>query len=246
MVAAPIEELQTDEAAPQLPYLARLRLRSVARLADIMQSFDRVESEAAPLLDLVTDLDVVRQRFAENLDEAMRPLTEFADRWDENLMTLSERMDGELPQQIDVAAERRRIAEIRAQIPRRHTLFLDQFEIEKQAIDAALTVFDEQVARLEAQLTAARRTAEAIGDSMRTADFGRTVAFLRRRTEQLALLAERGAATPEDIAAALPVASTLASDDAEMLANSPYLRSVLTILDDESDAEPRRMAHGAA
>ena len=246
VVAAPIEELQTEEGAPQLLHLARLRLRSVARLADITQSFDRVEHEAAPLLDLVTELDVVRQRFAQNLDEAMRPLTEFADRWDENLMTLAERLEGDLPQQIDVEAERRRIAEIRAQIPRRHTLLLDQFEIEKQAIDAALTVFDEQVARLETQLTAARRTAEAIGDSMRTADFGRTVAFLRRRTEQLALLAEGGAATPADIAAALPAASTLASDEAEMLANSPYLRSVLTILDDEADAGPPRMAHGAA
>ena len=199
-----IGDMIDNDNEPQLLHLARLRLRSVARLADIMQSFDRVETEAAPLLNLVTDLDKVRQRFAENLDEAMRPLTEFADRWDDNLLTLAESMEGDLPQQIDLAAERRRIAEIRAQVPHRHTLLINQFALEKQAIDAALTVFDDQVARLEAQLTAARRTAEAIGDSMRTADFGRTVAFLRRRTSQLAMLAERGAATPEDIAQALP------------------------------------------
>ena len=234
--------IDTDNE-PQLLHLARLRLRSVARLADIMQSFDRVETEAAPLLNLVTDLDQVRQRFAENLDEAMRPLTEFADRWDDNLLTLAESMDGDLPQQIDLAAERRRIAEIRAQVPHRHTLLINQFALEKQAIDAALTVFDDQVARLEAQLTAARRTAEAIGDGMRTADFGRTVAFLRRRTSQLAMLAERGAATPEDIAQALPPASSLAANDEEHLANSPYLASVVSVLD---DSPAKRQGSGAA
>ena len=40
-------------------------------------------------------------------------------------------------------------------------------------------------------LSRTRRTAEAIGDGMRTADFGRTVMFLRRRMERLAALAER-------------------------------------------------------
>ncbi len=239
-----IGDLIDNDNEPQLLHLARLRLRSVARLADIMQSFDRVETEAAPLLNLVTDLDQVRQHFAENLDEAMRPLTEFADRWDDNLLTLAESMDGELPQQIDLAAERRRIAEIRAQIPHRHTLLINQFALEKQAIDAALTVFDDQVARLEAQLTAARRTAEAIGDGMRTADFGRTVAFLLRRTSQLAMLAERGAATPEDIAQALPPASSLAANDEEHLANSPYLASVITVLDDSRAS--KRQGSGAA
>jgi signal peptidase len=230
--AMPFEDPLELEGDSSLLHLTRLRLRSVARLGDIMETFDRVEHEAAPLLNLVTDLNVVRRRFAENLDEAMRPLAEFADRWDENLLALAERMDGELPTQIDINAERRRIAEIRAQIPERHARLLDQFEVEKQAIDAALTVFDEQVARLETQLTAARRTAEIIGDSMRTADFARTVEFLRRRTETLGLLAERGAATPEDIADALPTASLLASDDEEMLANSPYLASVISVLED--------------
>ena len=150
-----------------------------------------------------------------------------------DLVALQARMEGELPPQIDLAAERRRIAEIRAQVPQRHQLLLDQFDVEKQAIEAALTVFDDQVARLESQLNAARRTAEALGDSMRTADFGRTVSYLRRRTEQLALLAERGAATPEDIAEALPVASTLAADDEETLSHSPYLQSVLAALEEK-------------
>ena len=214
--------------------LARLRLRSVTRLAEITRSFDRVETEAAPLLDLVADLDGVHDRFSANLDEAMRPLTEFADRWDEDLLALAERMQSDAPlPQMDIAAERRRISEIRAQIPHRHSLLVDQFAVERQAIDAALTVFDEQVARLETQLTAARRTAEAIGDSMRTADFGRTVAFLRRRMERLAELAARGAATPEEIAEALPVASALAADDGETLANSPYLHAVLVVLGEE-------------
>ena len=238
--AAPFEDLADFDGGLSLLHLTRLRLRSVARLGEIMQTFDRVETEAAPLLNLVTDLDLVRRRFAENLDEAMRPLAEFADRWDENLLTLAERMDGELPQQIDITAERRRIAEIRVQIPHRHAQLLDQFEIEKQAIDAALTVFDDQVAKLETQLTAARRTAEIIGDSMRTADFARTVEFLRRRTETLAALAERGAATPEDIADVLPTASVLAAADEEMLANSPYLASVIGILEDEGEKQPQR------
>ena len=233
----PIEDSLDMGDGSSLLHLTRLRLRSVARLGDIMRTFDRVETEAAPLLNLVTDLDMVRRRFSANLDEAMRPLAEFADRWDENLLTLAARMDGELPQQIDLNAERRRIAEIRAQIPDRHAKLLDQFEIEKEAIDAALTVFDDQVAKLETQLTAARRTAEIIGDSMRTADFARTVEFLRRRTETLAYLAERGAATPEDIADALPTASVLASDDEEMLVNSPYLASVISILEDEGKSK---------
>ncbi|MEI7926607.1 MAG: hypothetical protein WCI61_10535, partial [Chloroflexota bacterium] len=236
----PIEDSLDMGDGSSLLHLTRLRLRSVARLGDIMRTFDRVETEAAPLLNLVTDLDMVRRRFSANLDEAMRPLAEFADRWDENLLTLAARMDGELPQQIDLNAERRRIAEIRAQIPDRHAKLLDQFEIEKEAIDAALTVFDDQVAKLETQLTAARRTAEIIGDSMRTADFARTVEFLRRRTETLAYLAERGAATPEDIADALPTASVLASDDEEMLVNSPYLASVISIL--EEDGKSKRTA----
>ena len=233
----PIEDSLDMGDGSSLLHLTRLRLRSVARLGDIMRTFDRVETEAAPLLNLVTDLDMVRRRFSANLDEAMRPLAEFADRWDENLLTLAARMDGELPQQIDLNAERRRIAEIRAQIPDRHAKLLDQFEIEKEAIDAALTVFDDQVAKLETQLTAARRTAEIIGDSMRTADFARTVEFLRRRTETLAYLAERGAATPEDIADALPTASVLASDDEEMLVNSPYLASVISILEEDGKSK---------
>ncbi|MGE3856114.1 MAG: hypothetical protein AB7G21_04030, partial [Dehalococcoidia bacterium] len=108
-------------------------------------------------------------------------------------------------------------------------------------------VFDDQVAKLETQLTAARRTAEVIGDSMRTADFARTVEFLRRRTETLGLLAERGAATPEDISDALPPASVLAADDEEMLANSPYLASVIAILEDDlAPEQPRRAGWGAA
>ncbi len=177
-------------------------------LEETTLAFARVEAEAPPLLDLVADLDTVHDRFSANLDEAMLPLTEFANRWDDDLLALAERMQSEVPlPQMDIASERRRIAEIRAQIPHRHSLLVDQFEIERHAIDAALTVFDDQVARLESQLNAARRTAEAIGDSMRTADFGRTVAFLRRLMEQFAVLAERGAATPEDIAEALPVAS---------------------------------------
>ncbi|MGE3857476.1 MAG: signal peptidase I [Dehalococcoidia bacterium] len=241
------EGVVDPDGGSSLLHLTRLRLRSVARLGDIMRTFNQVETEAAPLLNLVTDLDQVRRRFAHNLDEAMRPLAEFADRWDENLVQLQQRMEGELPQQIDLNAERRRIAELRAQIPERHSRLLDQFEIEKQAIDAALTVFDDQVAKLETQLTAARRTAEVIGDSMRTADFARTVEFLRRRTETLALLAERGAATPEDISDALPPASVLAADDEEMLANSPYLASVIAILEDEgATEEPRRAGWGAA
>ena len=64
--------------------------------------------------------------------------------------------------------------------------------------------------------------------------------FLRRRTETLAYLAERGAATPEDIADALPTASVLASDDEEMLVNSPYLASVISIL--EEDGKSKRTA----
>ncbi|MEI6137313.1 MAG: hypothetical protein WCQ48_07885 [Chloroflexota bacterium] len=193
-------------------------------LEETTLAFARVEAEAPPLLDLVADLDTVHDRFSANLDEAMLPLTEFANRWDDDLLALAERMQSEVPlPQMDIASERRRIAEIRAQIPHRHSLLVDQFEIERHAIDAALTVFDDQVARLESQLNAARRTAEAIGDSMRTADFGRTVAFLRRRMEQFAVLAERGAATPEDIADALPVASMLVVDNHETLENSPYL-----------------------
>ena len=88
MAGAEIEELPDDENVPALLHLARMRLRSVARLADITRSFDRVEREAAPLLALVTDLEQVRNRFADNLDQAMQPLTEFADRWDENLVEI--------------------------------------------------------------------------------------------------------------------------------------------------------------
>ena len=242
-----IEETAAADGGSLLS-LARMRLRSITRLAEITQSFDRVEAEAAPLLDLVADLDTVHDRFSANLDEAMRPLTEFADRWDDDLLALAERMQSEVPlPQMDIASERRRIVEIRAQIPHRHSLLVDQFEIERHAIDAALTVFDDQVARLESQLNAARRTAEAIGDSMRTADFGRTVAFLRRRMEQLAVLAERGAATPEDIAEALPVASMLVADDQETLENSPYLHAVLEVLgEDGFSRDIPRTGFGAA
>ena len=82
---------------------------------------------------------------------------------------------------------------------------------------------------------------------MRTADFGRTVEFLRRRMEQLAVLAERGAATPEEIAEALPVAAALVADDEETLANSPYLHAVLAILDQEGLARALpRTGRGAA
>ncbi|MFA7249851.1 MAG: hypothetical protein WC273_09505 [Dehalococcoidia bacterium] len=231
-VTALLEDSGQDESGTPLLNLARLRLRSVARLADITRSFDRMEEEAAPLLDVVAELISVRGRFSENLEQAMQPLVEFADRWDDNLVALAERMDSGSPvPQIDIAAERRRIAEIRAQVPRRQSLLLEQFEIEKRAVDAALTVFDDQVARLEAQLSAARVTAEAIGDSMRTADFARTVEFLRRRMERLASLAERGAATPEEILEELPAAASLVADDEQMLAHSPYLRSVLEVLD---------------
>jgi len=242
-----LEASMSPDGTPSLLHLARLRLRSVSRLAEITRTFDLVEAEASPLLNLVADLDTVHDRFSANLDEAMRPLTEFADRWDDDLIALAERMQSDAPlPQMDIAAERRRIAEIRAQIPHRHSLLVEQFEVEKHAIDAALTVFDDQVARLEAQLTAARHTAEAIGDSMRTADFGRTVEFLRRRMEQLAVLAERGAATPDEIAEALPVAAALA-DDEETLANSPYLHAVIAVLDREGLAHALpRAGRGAA
>ncbi len=247
-VSTILEDSMDAEGNSSLLHLARLRLRSVSRLAEITRTFDLVETEASPLLNLVADIDTVHDRFSANLDEAMRPLTEFADRWDEDLVALQERMQSDAPlPQMDIASERRRIAEIRAQIPHRHSLLVQQFEVEKHAIDAALTVFDDQVARLEAQLTAARRTAEAISDSMRTADFGRTVEFLRRRMEQLAVLAERGAATPEEIAEALPVAAALVADDEETLANSPYLHAVLAILDQEGLARALpRTGRGAA
>ena len=243
-----LEGSMAPDGTPSLLHLARLRLRSVSRLAEITRTFDLVEAEASPLLNLVADLDTVHDRFSANLDEAMRPLTEFADRWDDDLIALAERMQSDAPlPQMDIAAERRRIAEIRAQIPHRHSLLVEQFEVEKHAIDAALTVFDDQVARLEAQLTAARHTAEAIGDSMRTADFGRTVEFLRRRMEQLAVLAERGAATPDEIAEALPVAAALAADDEETLTSSPYLHAVLAVLDREGLAHAApRAGRGAA
>lgn len=94
-------------------------------------------------------------------------------------------------------------------------------------------------------MTAARRTAEAIGDSMSTADFARTVEFLRRRMERLATLAERGAATPEEIAAALSDASALVGGDEEMRANSPYLRAVLAVLGaDRAPADRLRFSRG--
>lgn len=98
----------------------------MSRLADVARSFDRVETEEGPPLDLVADLDLVRGRFAENLDEAMRQLTEFPDRWDQDLIALAERMPSDLPlPEIDIAAERRRIAEVRAQLPQRHALLID-------------------------------------------------------------------------------------------------------------------------
>lgn len=106
--------------------------------------------------------------------------------------------------------ERRRIDGIRAQMARQEQQLRAQFDAEREAVDGALALFDPQVETREAQLGAARRTADRISEGMRAAPFIRTLALLRARTEQLAALAAEGASTTSE-----PTGDTLAAPPSE-------------------------------
>ena len=189
----------------------------------IEQMRGQVEQEVAPLTELLARQRQTMQRMLGNVEQRLRPLNEYADSEEANLSSLEERLNSEGTEfvwrsfQDYLHQQRQRIGETRERIDEQRRPFLQYAEDRTEAVEVALSRFDNDMDALEANLAEQRKVMMRMLDAMRSESFLAIKEFLSGREATLADHVQGGVTDPAEIAATLaqlngPVAEPAAAD----------------------------------
>lgn len=212
--APPMEaEDMPDETAPEeiadAPTSPRLE-----RLADFFSAEEglveemgrQVSSEMEPLRQLLGRQRRAIERVMENLDQQLVPIREYVASEESNIEALSGRLgDGEgdyVPRLFAdyMDQQRQRIADARQRVDDQRAPFERLAADEREAVELALSYFDEDIEALEHTLNEQRRIIARLLSAMRSDEFGGVRQLIDAREQVLAEAARQGLTDPARIA----------------------------------------------
>jgi beta-lactamase class A len=227
------------------PVLPSRRLQRLAEhfqaQTDLLGSMRaQFEDEMEPLQDLLTKQAHAMHRLLANLEERLRPLNEYADGEEANLVALEHRIQDGGADHVArnfapyVEEQRRRISETRDQIDQQRTPFLQYGEQQRETVESALSRFDSDIEALEQNLAEQRRVMMRMLDAMRSETFGAVKDYLAGRQGALAQMAEAGSTDPGEIGRSV---QQLRRSLEQIAGKSDYARQVL----DQADQADRAL-----
>jgi hypothetical protein len=216
--------------------------RSQGELLAAMRA--QFEDEMEPLHELIVKQAQAMHGLLQNLEERLRPLNEYADGEEANLVALQDRI--ETGGQDHVARsfsaymeeQRRRIDETREQIDRQRVPFLEYGDAQRETVETALSRFDQDMQALEENLAEQRRVMMRMLDAMRSETFGAVRQYLEDREATLARIAAEGITDPAEIGRAL---QTLRRGLEDSAGKSEYVRALLN----QADAADRTLVEAS-
>ena len=223
------------------------RLRRIAEYfgaqAELLQEMRRqVEAETTPLAELLVRQQQTMREMLVNLDERLRPLNEYADGEEANLAALEQRMH---QQGMDFIArsfadyvqmKRDRIEATRQQIGEQRAPFTRYEDDQRNAIEAGLSRFDEDLHALEVNLAEQRKVVMRMLDGMRSEGFLGVKELLGNRESLMIDLVRAGITDPAEVGSRLHALRNELPVDP----SNPHMKAVLAVTD---AADQRLMTH---
>ena len=178
-----------------------------AQLEQLEEMSHDLESETAPLLELLSRQSRTVQQVLLNLDERLDPLRAYNETEEANLEALEQRIEGDGMDFVArsfsdyVTQQHHRIAETRQRIEAQREPFEQLALDQRDSVELALARFDSDIEALEGNLVEQRRVLTRLLDAMRSDDFGEVTEFLAARQQALSDAASGGITDPAEIAA---------------------------------------------
>jgi len=230
-------------AAPPVssPRLQRLRGYFTTQSNLLHEMEEQVQNETLQLADLLARQQATMSALLAGLDDRLRPLNEYAATEERNLADLEQRMN---QQGMDFIArsfsdymdsQRRRIGDTRAQISAQRAPFERYGADQREAVETALSRFDDDLDALEANLTEQRKVIMRMLDAMRSEAFVAAREFLAARAAALHELAQASITDPAEIGTRLRALRAQLAQREESRGGGPggaFLRRLLEVVDE--------------
>jgi len=213
------------------------RLRRLATYFDaqgdlLREMSAQVREETEPLGALLAQQRETMRAVLRNLEARLRPLQEYAQGEEANLAALEQQMTAggmdfvarSFAEYLD--EQRRRISSTRTQIGEQRRPFEQYGEQQQEAVEVALSRFDDDLLALEANLAEQRKVMMRMLDAMRSDSFVGARDFLAEREQAVRRAAEEGVTDPGELAGRLrPLRERVSLGDSE------YAQRLLAITD---------------
>ena len=192
--------------APTSPRLERLAGFFSAEEGLVEEMGRQVASETEPLRQLLGRQRRAVERVMENLDRQLVPIREYVASEESNIEALRGRLGGDEGDYVPrlfadyMEQQRRRIADARQRVEDQRAPFERLAADEVEAVELALSRFDEDVEALERTLGEQRRIVARLLEAMRSDEFGDVRRLIDAREQALAEAARQGLTDPARIA----------------------------------------------
>lgn len=206
-VDVPYVEVIPPAAAPVVhsTRLRRLGEYFAAHSELLAEMRRQTEAETAPFQQLLNQQAETSRYLVQSLDLRLRPLLEYAVSEEQNLAALEEEMASQGMEFIArsfsdyVAQQRLRIRETRSHIEMQRAPYQAHSDAQREAIEMALSRFDEDVAMLEHNLAEQRKIMMRMLDAMRSEAFVAAREYLAAREAEMRESARAGITDPAAI-----------------------------------------------
>lgn len=194
------------EDAPTSPRLDRLAGFFSAEEGLVEEMGRQVASEVEPLRQLLGRQRRAVERVMENLDRQLVPIREYVASEEANIEALRGRLGGDEGDYVPrlfadyMEQQRQRIAAARQRVEDQRAPFERLADDEGEAVELALSRFDEDVEALERTLGEQRRIVARLLEAMRSDEFGDVRRLIDAREQALAEAAREGLTDPARIA----------------------------------------------
>ena len=198
-----VEEI---EDAPTSPRLERLADFFSAEEGLVEEMGRQVASEMEPLRQLLGRQRRAIERVMENLDQQLVPIREYVASEESNIEALHSRLGGGEGDYVPrlfadyMDQQRQRIADARQRVDDQRAPFERLAADEREAVELALSYFDEDIEALEHTLNEQRRIIARLLAAMRSDEFGGVRQLIDAREQVLAEAARQGLTDPARIA----------------------------------------------
>ena len=223
--APAVEAVQGAMAdAPTSPRLERLAEFFSSEEGLVEEMGRQIASEMAPLRHLLGRQRQAIERVMENLDRQLVPIREYVASEESNIETLRRQIGDEGGDYVSrlfadyMEQQHQRIADARQRVDDQRSPFERLAEDEREAVELALSFFDEDIEALEHTLNEQRRIIARLLEAMRSAEFAGVRQLIDDREQVLAAAARDGLTDPVRIAEQMrTLREALNAEDSEHL-----------------------------
>ena len=210
--------------APTSPRLERLAEFFSSEEGLVEEMGRQIASEMAPLRHLLGRQRQAIERVMENLDRQLVPIREYVASEESNIETLRREIGDEGGDYVSrlfadyMEQQHQRIADARQRVDDQRSPFERLAEDEREAVELALSFFDEDIEALEHTLNEQRRIIARLLEAMRSAEFAGVRQLIDDREQVLAAAARDGLTDPVRIAGQMrTLREALNAEDSEHL-----------------------------